>query len=78
MGNARGPQKLPSQITLRPIAVMDAAAVREALNASRANIHLWRKLASFPRGLRHGNDVLINTADLASWAVSQSIRVEWL
>jgi hypothetical protein len=75
---ARGPQKLPSQIALRPIAVMDAAAVREALNASRANVYCWRKFDKLPRGWRYGNDVLINTADLAAWAAAQSIRVEWL
>lgn len=79
MANARrGPVKLPSTICLQPIDAMNAAQVRDALNASRSNVAWWRKHACFPRGFRTGNNVMISTADLAGWCASRGLKIEWL
>jgi hypothetical protein len=57
---------------------MNAAQVRDALNATRANICWWRKHDRFPRGGRTGNNVMISTADLAGWCASRGLKIEWL
>lgn len=78
MANARGPVKLPSTICLQAIDAMNAAQVRDALNASRSNICWWRKHDRFPRGFRTGNAVTIRTAELAGWCASRGTKIEWL
>ena len=78
MANVRGPQKLPSVVCLRAIGVMDASALREALNASRANLWCWRRFDGMPRPYRSGNNSYTPTAAIAAWCCERSIRVEWI
>jgi hypothetical protein len=79
MTKKRGLRKLPLQIVLRPIDVMDATATRAALNASKANICWWRKHEDMPPvAYRLGNDSFIKTSDLAAWLSSRGCTVKYV
>jgi hypothetical protein len=73
----RGPG-LPSYVALPTAAQTDAAALCEALRASRATLYFWRQAHGFPKSVRFKNASLTDTAAVASWLYAHNVTVHWI
>lgn len=75
MTRLKGPQTLPTVVTLPDAPTMAAEHVRTALNVSRSLQSLWRKRYGFPRSHREGHRYLTLTADVRDWLEARGVRV---
>lgn len=61
------PASLPCRVTLPKAAMISAAHLQAALDASRAVISLWRKHGGFPRSHRDKRGAFTMTDDVQRW-----------
>lgn len=70
-----GPQIPRQRVTLPAAPLIDAAALQEALGASRALLWRWRSVFSFPPCFRDGAASYTMTDSVASWLRARGVEV---
>lgn len=67
--------RLQSRVTLPTAPVMAGWHVRDALQVSKARLHLWRRDCGFPTFHREGHNYYTSTTAIAEWLAARGVRV---
>lgn len=70
--------RLPPLVVLPTTATMTAAAVRDALNATRQSLYNYRRCHGFPAAHYRGRLSDYRTADVAAFLAAHGRTVKWV
>ena len=66
---------LPRRVTLPSTPLIAGWHLRQALGASKAKLHLWRRDQLFPPFHRDGNNYYTCTDSVARWLEERGVKV---